>query len=110
LLGADLLVHPAYNENTGTVLLEALVAGLPVLCSAVCGYAHYIDQAAGGRVIPEPFSQATMDDFLQKMLVDREQRAAWQRNALAWAESADIYSNAERAADVILKDGPCATN
>ena len=25
LLGADLLVHPAYNENTGTVLLESLV-------------------------------------------------------------------------------------
>ena len=23
LLGADLLIHPAYNENTGTVLLEA---------------------------------------------------------------------------------------
>lgn len=35
LLGADLLIHPAYNENTGTVLLEALVAGLPVLVSAV---------------------------------------------------------------------------
>jgi UDP-glucose:(heptosyl)LPS alpha-1,3-glucosyltransferase len=110
LLGADLLVHPAYNENTGTVLLEALVAGLPVLCSAVCGYAHYIDEAAGGRVIPEPFVQATMDGFLQKILVDREQRAAWQRNALAWAEHADIYSNAERAAGIILKDGPCATN
>jgi hypothetical protein len=42
LLGADLLIHPAYNENTGTVLLEALVAGLPVLTTAVCGYAHYI--------------------------------------------------------------------
>ena len=110
LLGADLLVHPAYNENTGTVLLEALVAGLPVLCSAVCGYAHYIDEAAGGRVIPEPFAQATMDGFLQKILVDREQRADWQRNALAWAESADIYSNAERAAEIILKDRPCATN
>ncbi|OMG53589.1 glucosyltransferase I RfaG [Azonexus hydrophilus] len=110
LLGADLLVHPAYNENTGTVLLEALVAGLPVLCSAVCGYAHYIDEAAGGRVIPEPFAQATMDGFLQEMLVDREQRATWQQNALAWAETADIYSNAERAAEIILKDGPCATN
>lgn len=110
LLGADLLVHPAYNENTGTVLLEALVAGLPVLCSAVCGYAHYIDEAAAGRVIPEPFAQGTMDGFLQKILVDREQRAAWQRNALAWAEHADIYSNAERAAGIILKDGPCATN
>ncbi len=110
LLGADLLVHPAYNENTGTVLLEALVAGLPVLCSAVCGYAHYVDEAAGGRVIPEPFAQATMDGFLQEMLVDREQRATWQQNALAWAETADIYSNAERAAEIILKDGPCATN
>lgn len=110
LLGADLLVHPAYNENTGTVLLEALVAGLPVLCSAVCGYAHYIDEAAAGQVIPEPFVQATMDGFLQKILVDREQRAVWQRNALAWAEHADIYSNAERAAGIILKDGPCATN
>jgi UDP-glucose:(heptosyl)LPS alpha-1,3-glucosyltransferase len=110
LLGADLLVHPAYNENTGTVLLEALVAGLPVLCSAVCGYAHYIDEATGGRVIPEPFVQATMDGFLQDMLVDREQHGAWQRNALDWAETADIYSNAERAADIILKDGSCATN
>lgn len=110
LLGADLLVHPAYNENTGTVLLEALVAGLPVLCSAVCGYAHYIDEAAGGRVIPEPFAQATLDGFLQEMLVDRTQRAVWQRNALAWAEHADIYSNAERAAEIILKEPACATN
>lgn len=110
LLGADLLVHPAYNENTGTVLLEALVAGLPVLCSAVCGYAHYIDEAAGGRVIPEPFAQATMDGLLQEILLDRAQRAVWQRNALAWAEHADIYSNAERAAEIILKERPCATN
>jgi UDP-glucose:(heptosyl)LPS alpha-1,3-glucosyltransferase len=110
LLGADLLVHPAYNENTGTVLLEALVAGLPVLCSAVCGYAHYIDEAAGGRVIPEPFAQATLDALLREMLADREQRVVWQRNALAWAEHADIYSNAERAADIILKERPCATN
>jgi UDP-glucose:(heptosyl)LPS alpha-1,3-glucosyltransferase len=51
LLGADLLVHPAYNENTGTVLLEALVAGLPVLTTAACGYAHYIEEAGAGRVV-----------------------------------------------------------
>jgi glycosyltransferase involved in cell wall biosynthesis len=58
LLGADLLIHPAYNENTGTVLLEALVAGLPVLATAVCGYAHYIEEAEGGLVVPEPFAQS----------------------------------------------------
>lgn len=104
LLGADLLVHPAYNENTGTVLLEALVAGLPVLASAVCGYAHYIEEAEGGVVIPEPFGQLQMDQMLQKMLVDRKKRQLWQESALRWAETADIYSNAERAADIILGD------
>ncbi|WP_163066577.1 glycosyltransferase, partial [Acinetobacter baumannii] len=52
LLGADLLIHPAYNENTGTVLLEALVSGLPVLVTDVCGYAHYIAEADAGRVLP----------------------------------------------------------
>ncbi|WP_153109512.1 glycosyltransferase family 4 protein [Propionivibrio limicola] len=104
LLGADLLIHPAYNENTGTVLLEALVAGLPVLTTAVCGYAHYIEEADGGRVVPEPFAQETLNATLAEMLTDTEARARWQANALAFAETADIYSNAERAADLILQE------
>ena len=48
LLGADLLVHPAYLENTGTVLVEALAAGLPVLASSVCGYAGHVEKSGGG--------------------------------------------------------------
>ena len=102
LLGADLLIHPAYNENTGTVLLEALVAGLPVLATAVCGYAHYIENAEAGLVIPDPFAQAQMDTLLQHMLSDATARAHWKAHALTFAETADIYSNAERAADLIL--------
>ena len=102
LLGADLLIHPAYNENTGTVLLEALVAGLPVLATAVCGYAHYIAEAEGGLVIPDPFVQSQLDSMLAEMLDDKGARVRWQTNALAFAQTADIYSNAERAADLIL--------
>ena len=104
MLGADVLVHPAYNENTGTVLLEALVAGLPVLTTAVCGYAHYVTDADGGQVLAEPFEQKTMDETLAAMLADPAARARWSANALAFAELADIYSNAEHAADVILKE------
>ena len=104
LLGADLLIHPAYNENTGTVLLEALVAGLPVLASAVCGYAHYIAEADAGLVVPEPFEQARLDAMLAAMLSDAEARAGYKAGALTFAETADIYSNAERAADLILRD------
>jgi UDP-glucose:(heptosyl)LPS alpha-1,3-glucosyltransferase len=103
LLGADLLIHPAYNENTGTVLLEALVAGLPVLATAVCGYAHYIEEAEGGLVVPEPFAQSRWTRW-RIDAEDEAARARWQANALAFAETADIYSNAERAADLILKE------
>jgi UDP-glucose:(heptosyl)LPS alpha-1,3-glucosyltransferase len=104
LLGADLLIHPAYNENTGTVLLEALVAGLPVLVTDVCGYAHYMADADCGRVVPTPFVQDTLDRLLAEMLASNEQRILWSQNALAFAERADLYSMPERAADVILAE------
>ncbi|WP_313553768.1 glycosyltransferase family 4 protein [Stutzerimonas nitrititolerans] len=106
LLGADLLIHPAYNENTGTVLLEALVSGLPVLVTDVCGYAHYIEDADAGRVVPSPFEQSTLDSMLAQMLADNEQRAIWRRNGLTYADSADLYSMPLKAADVILAGRP----
>lgn len=102
LLGADLLIHPAYNENTGTVLLEALVSGLPVLVTDVCGYAHYIAEADCGRVLASPFEQAALDHQLADMLADDQQRAFWGRNGLAFAECADLYSMPQKAADVIV--------
>ncbi|MDT3670427.1 MAG: glycosyltransferase family 4 protein [Aromatoleum sp.] len=103
LLGADLLIHPAYNENTGTVLLEALVAGLPVLASAACGYAHYIEDADAGRVVPAPFEQAALDRMLSQMLADDAARAKWSANGLVFADRADLYGLPERAADIILQ-------
>lgn len=102
LLGADLLIHPAYNENTGTILLEAMVAGLPVLVTDVCGYAHYIQEANCGIVLASPFQQRSLNQALQTMLIDSNERQQWQKNALAYAENADIYSMPERAADIIL--------
>lgn len=46
-----MFLHPAYSENTGTVLLEAMVAGLPVIATDVCGYAHYIVDEHMGKVL-----------------------------------------------------------
>ena len=102
LLGADLLIHPAYHENTGTVLLEAVAAGLPVLVTDVCGYSHYIAEAGAGCVIASPFAQETLDAALAGMLGNRAARARHSANALAFAAHADIYSLPERAADLIL--------
>ena len=102
LLGADLLIHPAYNENTGTVLLEALVAGLPVLTTDVCGYAHYVTDADAGRVIASPFSQEALNTQTAFML-SSDQQEVWQKNAVAFSQTADLYSMPERAAEIIIE-------
>ncbi|NJC89193.1 MAG: glycosyltransferase family 4 protein [Desulfuromonas sp.] len=100
LLGADLLLHPAYLENTGTVLVEAIAAGLPVLATSVCGYAGHVVKAGAGLLIPAPFVQETMNDLLTRMLTSNE-RPVWRRNALAYASTADIFSLHEKAVEVI---------
>ncbi|MBV9575599.1 MAG: glycosyltransferase family 4 protein [Gammaproteobacteria bacterium] len=100
LLAADLLLHPAYHENTGTVLLEALAAGLPVLTVDCCGYAHYIRDSHSGVVLASPFQQAAFNTTLQKMLLSA-QRIQWQENALTFAKQANIYSLPDEAANLI---------
>lgn len=102
LQGAELLIHPAYRENTGTVLLEAAVAGLPVLTTAVCGYSGYIRDYDCGIVVDEPFNQQELNDALSIMLGDDTRRKVWRENALKMAEIADIYSLFDRAADYIV--------
>ena len=102
LLAGDLLLHPARHENTGTVLLEALVAGLPLLVTEVCGYAHHVLDADCGLVAPEPFEQQSFNSQLAQMLGDEQARATWQANALHYAREQDLYSMPQKAADVIL--------
>ena len=61
LLGAaDLLVHPARDENTGTVILESLLYGIPAVVSAECGYAEHVVRAGGGSVVAAPFNQRAL--------------------------------------------------
>ena len=100
LFAADLLLHPAYRENTGTVLLEAMAATLPLLVSHVCGYSFYVHDAQCGEVLSEPFSQQEMNTMLEQMLVS-PQRELWQGNASNYVKNNDIFSMPQRAVDVI---------
>ena len=56
LLASDILLHPALDENAGIILLEAIVAGLPVLATDICGYGHYVEEADVGSLIQSPLS------------------------------------------------------
>jgi UDP-glucose:(heptosyl)LPS alpha-1,3-glucosyltransferase len=100
LQGADFLLHPARHENTGTIIVEAIVAGLPVLATATCGYAFHIEQAQAGLVVPAPFRQATLNATLQEMLRSGNWDT-WSGNGIAYGHAEDLYSLHERAAAYI---------
>ena len=100
LLAADLLVHPARNEATGTVLIEALAAGLPVLCSGNCGFANYVRES-GGVVLRLPFSQRVFNKALRRVMVLPETLSDMRQNAIDYGQNADFYRRAEAAADII---------
>lgn len=72
---ADLLLHPARVENTGTVLLEALSQGLPVVCSTECGFAPLVAEARAGHVLAAPFDPAELARVARELLADGAQRA-----------------------------------
>ncbi|WP_424947961.1 glycosyltransferase family 4 protein [Candidatus Spongiihabitans sp.] len=89
LSGADVLLHPAQRENTGSVLLEAMVAGLPVIATDVCGYAHYVRDENMGEVLASPFDQLALNLSLQRLL--KVERDSWRVRGREFAKRADIY-------------------
>lgn len=98
---ADILLHPAHSENTGTVLLEAMVAGLPVIATEVCGYANYIKNHDMGRVL------SGNDGFVSAQLalaiagLAAVERKIWFERAHLFVQRQDIFSLTEHAADYI---------
>jgi UDP-glucose:(heptosyl)LPS alpha-1,3-glucosyltransferase len=98
LFAADALALPAYDENTGTVILEAMIAGLPVLVTENCGYAHYVEDADAGLVVRVPYEQKACNDKLVEILTSPE-RGRWADNGVAFGERSDIYRLVEHAVD-----------
>lgn len=102
LLGADLLLHPAYSESAGYVLLEAAIVGLPVLTTASCGYAFHILEAGAGLVCAEPFDQAELNRNLRSMLTSGD-RAVWRSNGIAYGRQEMLYAMPKVAVDYLEK-------
>jgi UDP-glucose:(heptosyl)LPS alpha-1,3-glucosyltransferase len=98
--GADILLHPSVHESAGMVLLEAIVAGLPVLTTANCGYAFHVERAEAGIVCPEPFEQSRLNAALVYML--EGDRSAWTLHGIQYGQQHNLYSMPEAAAAILL--------
>lgn len=99
-LAADLLIHPAYHEAAGLVLLEALVAGLPILTTEVCGYSYHVVQANAGEVLSTPFQQNKLNKALLQMLTSMQQ-SNWKQNAIHYGQKQDLFSLTEKVVAII---------
>ena len=81
-----------------TVLLEAAIAGLPVLTTEACGYAPYIREGALGQVLAEPSGDQLVHAARALLEPPRER---WRERSRAFAARADIYDLVEHAVDAI---------
>ncbi|MGP9812882.1 glycosyltransferase family 4 protein [Rhodopseudomonas sp. NSM] len=100
MAAADLLVHPARYDTTGTVILESLINGLPVITTAECGYAPHVVKAKAGQVISIPFTQEALTAALAAA-ASASQRDHWSANGVAYGLAEDLYRGLDRAADII---------
>jgi len=106
LAGADFLLQPSLNENTGNAIIEALVAGVPVLATENCGYSDHITIAKAGKIIPGfPFRQEMMNTLLHE-IIEFTDRKLWKDNALKYTDKTDLYSRHTLIADLIETIGP----
>lgn len=96
---ADLLAHPARVDVTGGVILEAIVNGLPVVATDVCGFASHIALSGAGRVVPSPFDPETFVTALKA--VGEEDGAALTARGVAYGADPLLYSGIESACNLI---------
>ncbi len=101
--GADFLLQPSLAESAGNVIVESLVAGLPVLTTDTCGYAEHVKKAAAGMICSgSPFIQENFNSILYKML-SSTQKHEWSANALNYSAHTDLYNRPKIVADLITK-------
>jgi glycosyltransferase involved in cell wall biosynthesis len=67
LAGMDLFVLPSLNEGMGRALIEAMVAGLPVIASRVGGIPSVISHERTGLLVP-PGDAGALADALRRLL------------------------------------------
>jgi len=97
MVAADLMIHPARSENTGTVLVEALSAGTGVMTTDRCGFASHIQSSGAGAVLESPFNRGSFARKLHELIGEDWQKRS--ESALQYAECTDLYSGMETAAD-----------
>lgn len=101
---ADLVVHPARREAAGKVITEALANGLPVICSAACGYAPLVAAHRAGAVLSEPYDGGELTRLLGAF-AEPGHRRRWQAGAARAARTLAPLDAIAALADLVEATG-----
>lgn len=72
--GADVFVLPSFAEGLPVVLMEALAAAVPVICTQVAGVSDLVEDGTHGFVVP-PGDAETLADRMVAISTDADARA-----------------------------------
>jgi UDP-glucose:(heptosyl)LPS alpha-1,3-glucosyltransferase len=101
MAAADVFVHPARYDTTGTVILEAIVNGLPVITTSSCGYAKHVNSANAGIVVQEPFRSQTLVAALE-IAHDPACIERWSSSGSEYGQQSSLYEGRGRATELIV--------
>ncbi len=101
MAASDVLAHPARADVTGAVILEAIINGLPVVATDLCGFAHHIDDAKAGQIITEPFSIWKYEEALCDVCRNAATHSA---NGINYGNTAALYDGVKTICDWIEQD------
>ncbi|MCP4361930.1 MAG: glycosyltransferase family 4 protein [Chloroflexi bacterium] len=98
LKAADLFCFASVTETQGLVTLEAMAAGLPVVCVDATGTSDAVDDGVQGLLTPND-SQA-LAAGIERMLADKALYGQFQEAAVIQAAKFDIVTLAQQMTDV----------
>ncbi|MEK7469477.1 MAG: glycosyltransferase family 4 protein [Planctomycetota bacterium] len=92
---ADLLLFPTLYDAFGTVALEAMATGIPVVISRQAGASEVVTHGSDGVIVENPRDPAALAAAIEPLLADRPKREAMGKAARAKAEQHSIGANIE---------------
>ncbi|MCS7131544.1 MAG: glycosyltransferase family 4 protein, partial [Hadesarchaea archaeon] len=81
MTAADVFVLPSLMESFGLVLLEAMMAGTPIVCTRVGGVPEVVENGVNGLMVP-PADDNALADAILMILNNRELAKRLSRNGL----------------------------
>lgn len=76
---SDIFCFPSYREGLSVALMEAMAAGLPVICSNIRGNVDLIESGRGGY-LSEPNDVEAFAENIKQLIADKNERIKMSNN------------------------------